>query len=164
MKLTTSYFYSCICKVSKLPGGVCIFHCQVLVIYKSMRSVSTTPCAIQSILAAREKREQVRVTQLRSWLCWGFGSYNGLRNRSPGKMWCSKPIPSSGYPIEGNCSPVSRGTGEEGPALNPQTPGVKSLSPSQPSVEITFDPWAGTVVLLPLFLPSCHLKSWWWHL
>lgn len=40
---------------SKLSGGVSTFHSQVLVTCESIRSVSTTPCAIQARLAAREK-------------------------------------------------------------------------------------------------------------
>lgn len=62
MKVHISYFYPPIFEVSKLPGGVCTFHCQVLVIYKSIRTVST-PCAIYPASAVREKREQVRVVR-----------------------------------------------------------------------------------------------------
>lgn len=61
MEEAISYFYSCIFPVSKLPGGVCSFHCQVLVIYKSIQSVSASPCAIQTSLAALEKVSSLSV-------------------------------------------------------------------------------------------------------
>ncbi len=80
----------------------------------------------------------------------------------------SKPLPSSGYSIEGKRSRfIDRETaflsveeqGEEGLGLNPKIPDVKSLSPSQPSVDITSDSLPVTAAPLPLFVPSCHLKS-----
>lgn len=116
------------------------------------------PCAVQTGAAAREKRGQVRVAQL-SWLRWAFFfPYDRLRNRSQGKTWNSKPHPSSGYWIEAKCSqftewenpsPSVEGQEEEGLSLNPQKADVKSLSPSQPSVEITFDPFPVTAARAP---------------